>query len=419
MEQTRGHFGHSHHGHHHHHDTTYLTSTDKNDAGVRITRVGLFVNLGMAIAKGIGGYVFNSKAYVPVPCAFYVPILTCHPRRLSADAIHSLTDLISDFTTLATVSYSLRSPTTRFPTGYGKIESLGALGVSGILLSGGIMIGLQAVMALTQQFFPDIAHILSHLGIFGHGHSHSHSHGVEGMGVNINAAWLAAGSIIIKEWLYRATMKIATEKRSSVLASNAYHHRVDSLTAVVALATITASHFLSNAAWLDPVGGLIISGMIVQAGYGNTKAALLELADVSIEDDMKHKIESAASQALGDLKLPTESAPQVQGIKSGQNYLIEVAVTVPSTWTLEQMTEAENSIREKVSSAAQGIKRVSIRFTSSDNTADAFANEFVASKDQKHVHEHEHEHDHSHDDGHSHSHEPAQKASKTGLNKRK
>ena len=71
MEQARGHFGHSHHGHHHHHDTTYLTSTDKNDAGVRITRVGLFVNLGMAIAKGVGGYVFNSKAYVPVSYAFY------------------------------------------------------------------------------------------------------------------------------------------------------------------------------------------------------------------------------------------------------------------------------------------------------------------------------------------------------------
>jgi Co/Zn/Cd efflux system component len=72
MAQTRGHFGHSHHGHHHHHDTTFLTSSDKNDAGVRITRVGLFVNLGMAIAKGVGGYVFNSKAYVvPPPCIAY------------------------------------------------------------------------------------------------------------------------------------------------------------------------------------------------------------------------------------------------------------------------------------------------------------------------------------------------------------
>lgn len=339
-------------------------------------------------------------------------------NSLSADAIHALTDLISDFTTLATVSYSLRAPTQRFPTGYGKIESLGALGVSGILLSGGIMIGLQAIMALAQQFFPDIAHVLSHIGIFGHGHGHSHSHGVEDLGPNINAAWLAAGSIVIKEWLYRATMKIAEEKRSSVLASNAYHHRVDSLTAVVALATITASHFLTNAAWLDPVGGLIISGMIVQAGYGNTKAALLELADVSIEDEMKQSIESAALEALSETKQPIESTPQVQGIKSGQNYLIEIAITVPSSWTLEQMTEAENKVREKVASAAQGIKRVSVRFTSSEVTADAFANEFVSAKDE-HEHNHEHDQDHDHGHGHSHSHEHTDEPSKSALSKRK
>ncbi|KAI7034207.1 hypothetical protein KC352_g47172 [Hortaea werneckii] len=61
-QQVRTHLGHSHHGHHHHHDNTYLTSQNKNDPGVRITRIGLYVNLGMAIAKGAGGYVFNSQA---------------------------------------------------------------------------------------------------------------------------------------------------------------------------------------------------------------------------------------------------------------------------------------------------------------------------------------------------------------------
>ena len=55
--------GHSHGGHHHHHhDNTYLTSTNKSDPGVRITRIGLYVNLGMAVGKGVGGYVFNSQA---------------------------------------------------------------------------------------------------------------------------------------------------------------------------------------------------------------------------------------------------------------------------------------------------------------------------------------------------------------------
>lgn len=61
--QKRFHMGHSHgHGHHHHHDNTYLTSTNKSDPGVRITRIGLYVNLGMAVGKGVGGVVFNSQA---------------------------------------------------------------------------------------------------------------------------------------------------------------------------------------------------------------------------------------------------------------------------------------------------------------------------------------------------------------------
>jgi Co/Zn/Cd efflux system component len=62
-EQKRSHAGHSHGGHHHHHhDSSYLTSKNTSDPGVRITRIGLYVNLGMAIAKGTGGYVFNSQA---------------------------------------------------------------------------------------------------------------------------------------------------------------------------------------------------------------------------------------------------------------------------------------------------------------------------------------------------------------------
>ncbi|KAF4554175.1 Mitochondrial metal transporter-like protein [Elsinoe fawcettii] len=378
--QVRTHMGHSHgHGHHHHHDTTYLTSTNKNDPGVRITRVGLYVNLGMAIGKGIGGYAFNSQA-------------------LTADAIHSLTDLISDFMTLATISYSLRSPTSRFPQGYGKIESLGALAVSGILLSGGLMIGLQAVVALTQQFFPDIAGFLAGLGLLAH--IHDHGHGVEDLGPNINAAWLAGGSILIKEWLYRATMKIAEEKKSSVLASNAYHHRVDSLTAFVALLTISASHFLDNAQWLDPVGGLVISGMIVQAGVQNTKAALLELADVGIEDEVREGAQEAAESALSgtDAKIS-----EIQGVKSGQNFLLEVAVAVPETSTLRDQRVLEDRVREAVSKKVKGAKRVSVHFIASKDVSKGFSQEFLSfNPEQALDNDHEHEHDRAHDHLHSH-----------------
>ena len=181
---------HSAHSHqHHHHDNTYLVSTNKKDAGVRITRIGLYVNFCMAMSKGLGGYFLNSQSLI-------------------ADAFHSLTDLVSDFLTLATVSWSLKPPTSRFPGGYGKIESLGSLGVSSLLLAGGIGLGWHSCEILYSQFFLDAASSLA-----GHDHSHgggvfghSHSHNPADMGIpNVHAAWIAGGSIMVKEYLYRAS----------------------------------------------------------------------------------------------------------------------------------------------------------------------------------------------------------------------
>lgn len=178
----------SHSGHHHHHDNTYLTSTNKNDAGVRITRIGLYSNLGMAVAKGVGGYVFNSQSMI-------------------ADAWHSLTDLASDVLTLTTVSWSLRPPTALFPTGFGKVESLGSLGVSGMLLFGGCFMCLNSCEILYAHFFLD-AHAAADAALHAHGHSHSHGAATP----SLHAAWLAAGTVIVKEWLYQASKQHAVRR---------------------------------------------------------------------------------------------------------------------------------------------------------------------------------------------------------------
>lgn len=107
--------------------------------------------------------------------------------------------------TLATVGWSLKPPSQRFPSGYGKVESLGSLGVSGILLAGGFMMGWSALITIMQQFFPEFAETVANLGLLAHSHHH---HGADELGPNINAAWLAAGSILIKEWLYRASKRL-------------------------------------------------------------------------------------------------------------------------------------------------------------------------------------------------------------------
>lgn len=161
-----------------HPDNLYLISTNKHDAGVKITRLGLYSNLGMAIAKGIGGFVFNSQSMI-------------------ADAWHSLTDMASDILTLATVSYSRKEPTSEFPAGYGKIESLGALGVSSMLLIGGCFMCYHSCEILYTHFF-----LSATTEAFAH--THGYTHDMKNT-PSLQAAWLALGTILVKEWLYHAS----------------------------------------------------------------------------------------------------------------------------------------------------------------------------------------------------------------------
>lgn len=379
------HHGHSHGlgGHHHHHDTTYLVSRNRSDPGVRITNIGLASNLAMAVAKFVGGWAFNSKSMV-------------------ADGWHSLTDLASDVLTLATVSYSIKPPTDRFPMGFGKIESLGSLGVSGMLFVGGCYMGWESAISLYGHFNPEAAaHVLEHVG-----HGHSHSHSAASLGIpSIHAAWIAAGTILIKEWLYHATMKVARERHSSVLASNAVHHRVDSLTGIVTLVAIVGANLFHNAGWLDPVGGLLISIMVIHAGAGNMVDAFCELADQSIDDDVKRNVQKQAQKALAELDVSHEvELRDVSGIKSGQNYLMDLEMAVPGGWSVEHVRNMEAAVRERVGDKVRGVKRVRVRFVSQEETVNRKFDEFIAEKSAENEKLEPEEEEDSDSDSHGHGH---------------
>ncbi|KAI2642891.1 cation efflux family-domain-containing protein [Xylaria nigripes] len=361
VTQIRPHGSHNHgHHHHHHHDNVYLTSQNKNDAGVRITRIGLYSNLGMAVAKGVGGYTFNSQAMV-------------------ADAIHSVTDLASDILTLTTISWSLKPPTDKFPTGFGKIESLGSLGVSSMLLFGGLWMGYGSLLTLYGHFFLEpaaAAELVSH--VHSHGHAHAHGHDHAHVIPSLHAAWLAAGTVAVKEWLYQATMKVARERKSSVLSSNAIHHRIDSLTGIVTLSVILGANFFQHAAWLDPIGGLLISLMVVKAGAENTLAALLELADRGIDSEVKSSIRKHVKAAFVDIEQGHEiELRDVSGIKSGQNYLVDLEIAVPSTWTVEGVRMVEDGIRTRVGSKVRGVRKVRVRFLPKESELVSRFDEFI------------------------------------------
>lgn len=198
-------------------------------------------------------------------------------------------------------------------------------------------------------------------------------------------------------------MKIAEERKSSVLASNAVHHRIDSLTSIVALFTIGGTYVFKDASWLDPVGGLLISLMVIKAGWGNTRTSLLELADTTVDDDIKGSVRKAAKKALAQIQDKAVEIRDVQGMKSGQNYLMEIELGVPGLWSVKQSREVESAVREAVGAGVIGVKRLKVRFVPSEQLDANFTEEFISPETSARInpeagdgddHDHDHEHEH-------------------------
>lgn len=320
----------------------------KRNPGVRITWIGLMINVGLALGKFAGGIVFHSQALV-------------------ADAVHAVSDLISDFLTLFSVGLASRTPTSNYPYGYGKIETLGSLAVSSILATAGLSIGWTSLCAIAG---PVIPHTL--LEVFS-SHSHSHSHSIAQDVTNINAAWIAGGSIIIKEWIFRATKKVADETNSNVLLANAWHHRVDSLTSLVALVTISSGYLL-NIQSLDAVGGLIVSALVVKTGFDGIVTAVNELVDKSVskKDPRYIQIESNLKEVLEKM-VSNNNAKRPYGLRnlivltSGPNIHAKALLEVPlQRWdnvlTVQEFEIVTDHIRGALYKNISNLRKIDIEF---------------------------------------------------------
>jgi len=342
-------------GHHHEkgahgahvHDTTLLTSKDVTNPGVKITRIGLLVNLALVLIKATAGVLLHSSS-------------------LLADAGHSAADILSDILTLSTITFSQREPNLRYPLGYGKVETLGAIGVSSLLLLGGVGIGLssldQLMVTLPPNTLPAILEDLIHAG-----HGHGHSHGTI-VGADPMALWVAAGSVAVKEWLFRATKKVALETNSTVLLANAWHHRTDALTSLVALAAIAAGQFYP---FLDPVGGCLVSLLIIKVGYQSGRAACQEIVDRGLEPEILLSVREAATHAvldvaktqLGEKGVKGEGVVVVGGVagtKSGAYYIVDVELEGPGGMTVDAFERVKLGVVEGVKADVKGVKIVRV-----------------------------------------------------------
>lgn len=386
---------HSHdHSHSHSHSHNVInpmlvmsTEQVKRNPGVRITWIGLAINVGLAVGKFTGGFVFHSQA-------------------LMADAVHAVSDMVSDFLTLFSVGLASNKPTSDYPFGYGKVETVGSLAVSTILATAGLSIGWTSLCAIVGPVVPQT--VIETLATY-IGESHSHSHAITKEVTNVNAAWIAGASIVVKEWIFQATKKIAVQTNSNVLMANAWHHRVDSMTSLVALVTITSGYFFSIQS-LDAVGGLIVSALVIKAGGQGMLNSLRELADQSLpkDDDRFLEVETAIKDSL-EILVSNNNAGRPYAIKdltvlpSGPNIRANLVLETPlQRWDnvldVKELEIVSDYLRTVLYRDIPSLKRLHIEFVEE-------MTEETECPEEQETSSCEHDHSHSNSsDTHTHTH---------------
>ncbi|KAG9316367.1 hypothetical protein JVU11DRAFT_2400 [Chiua virens] len=330
----------------------------KGDRGSRITLLGLLVNIVLTSAKGFAGWYMHSAS-------------------LLADAGHSFSDLLGDFVTLACWKLSRRPPSERYPYGFAKFETLGTTTVSILLVGGALGIGfhsyhllMEALSETVSTFPPGLLHdILQQVAVASHhvpsvGHAHSHVDVLDP-----NAAWFAAVSVLCKEWLYRVTKKVADEEHSPVLYANAVHHRSDAYSSFVALFAILGSSSFPSLP-LDPLGGLLVSFVILRQGVELLGGAYVELTDAGISTSSRDKL----MRALDPLVFPGNDGIAVsedacilaikalRAKRAGSLMYVDLTVDVPRSMTVLATSELESKIAQRLRDAMREVSEVRVRF---------------------------------------------------------
>ncbi|KII92111.1 hypothetical protein PLICRDRAFT_103756 [Plicaturopsis crispa FD-325 SS-3] len=340
----------------------------RGDRGSQITLVGLSANIVLTAAKGTAGWYMHSAS-------------------LLAEAGHSMGDLLGDFVTLFCWRLSRRPPTEKYPFGFAKFETLGTTTVSLLLIGGALGIGFHSYHLLVdalshtaaampagpmQDILQNVTSTAQHVPVLGHAHSHGHGHASD---LDPNAAWFAAVSIFAKEWLYRATKKVADAENSPVLLANAIHHRSDAYSSTVVLCAIMGSWYFP-ALPLDPIGGVLVSILILRQSWGVLVGALGDLTDASVAPSTQRAMakvlepllphhSSTASISQSQIDNHTEDLLAIRYLRAkraGSHVTVDLTADVPRSLDIARASMLEEKIAETLRAARKEIRDVRVKF---------------------------------------------------------
>ena len=268
----------------------------------KVTLVGSAGNAALLTFKFIAGVMGNSSAMI-------------------ADAVHSLSDFITDIVVVVFVGISAKPQDTSHDYGHGKFETIASF-----------LIGLALVAAATGIVVTGALKLLAWWG------------GAELESPGWIALWAAVLSVVIKELLYQYTARRGRKLDSQVMIANAWHHRSDALSSVGAAVGIGLALWLGQHwAVFDPLASVVVGLMLMRVAYKLLKTSIGELTESSLPAETEQEIEQIIL-SFGDVRQPHNLRTR----RIGNRIAIEAHVRMDGRLPLETVHERATTIERKL-----------------------------------------------------------------------
>ena len=215
----------------------------------KVTWIGSIVNFLLLVFKFVAGIVGHSAAMV-------------------ADAVHSLSDFVTDIIVIVFVRISGKPEDEGHDYGHGKYETL-ATAIIGLIL---FLVGIGILFNGAKSVIASI--------------------GGETLAAPSMLALVAAGlSILLKELVYRYTIYESKRLNSQAMVANAWHHRSDAFSSIGTLVGIGGAICLGER-WriLDPLAAIVVSIFIMRVAVQLLKPCVDELLEHSLPAETENRI---------------------------------------------------------------------------------------------------------------------------------
>ena len=266
----------------------------------KVTLVGGIVNVVLLVFKFVAGIMGHSAAMV-------------------ADAIHSLSDFVTDVIVIFFVHISGKPQDKSHDYGHGKYETLAMtiIGIALLLVAIGIVYG-------------GATKVVAWVG------------GAQLQAPGLLALWAALLSIVLKEGTFRYSMAEARKLHSQAVEVNAWHHRSDALSSVGTAIGIGGAIFLGQK-WtvLDPIASVIVGLFIIKVAVFLLRDGIGDLMEHSLPDEVENEILQLTASVQG-----VAEPHDLRTRRIGNHYAIELHILMDGNMPLREAHDKASEVED-------------------------------------------------------------------------